>query len=274
MMDMPGWWRSEKPYIIADCLDGMKAMPDGCVDLIATDPPYALTPGHYGKKKYKGGFMGKEWDAQLPSKEIWVECLRVLKPGAFAFVMCAPRQDVLCRMIFTLEEAGFDTNFTSIYHVFAGGFPKSQNISKAIDKKACRKQLEDRLGRKPTKEEFDKEWKTFREDLGVSPNWRESKRDREKFGSMEVRGENAGRITKPTTLQAKAFEGSFSGYQPKPAAEIVLVCMRPLDEKTYVDQALKNGKGITWLGNKTWRCYVDYPELKKLKEALNNEEQL
>jgi len=63
--------------------------------------------------------MGKAWDKALPSVDIWRECLRVLKPGAFAFVMCIPRQDCLSRMIINLEDAGFMVNFSPIYHTFA-----------------------------------------------------------------------------------------------------------------------------------------------------------
>lgn len=54
-------------------------------------------------------------------------------------------------------------------------------------------------------------------------------------------------ITAPATNQAKALDGSYTGFQPKPAVEVIIVAMKPLSEKTYVDQALKNGKGITWL---------------------------
>ena len=63
--------------------------------------------------------MNKDWDKAVPSVEIWKECLRVLKPGGFAFVMSAPRQDVLSQMIVRLGEAGFDTSFTSIYWTYA-----------------------------------------------------------------------------------------------------------------------------------------------------------
>ena len=52
-----------------DCMDVLKAMPENSVDSIATDPPYGLS------------FMGKAWDCDVPRKEIWAECLRVLKPG-------------------------------------------------------------------------------------------------------------------------------------------------------------------------------------------------
>lgn len=55
-------------------------------------------------------------------------------------------------------------------------------------------------------------------------------------------------IDKRIKLKAnEKFEGSFGGYQPKPAVEMIIVAMKPLSEKTFVDQALKNGKGITWL---------------------------
>jgi len=201
-----------------DCLEGMKRLPDECIDLIACDPPYSI------------GFMGKKWDQALPSIDIWKETLRVLKPGAFAFVMCIPRQDCLARMIVSLEDAGFNVSFSSIYHTFASGFPKAQNIGKAVDK---------RLGIK--RKIIGKE----KVDIGIQS------------GSM-----HAGRSSKvievdktvATSPQAQALDGSYAGFQPKPAVEVILVAMKPLSEKTYIDQALKNGKGITWLDD----CRVPY----------------
>ena len=61
-------------------------------------------------------------------------------------------------------------------------------------------------------------------------------------------------ITESSTPQAKALDGSYGGFQPKPAVEMIVVAMKPLSEKTYIDQALKNGKGITWLDN----CRIPY----------------
>lgn len=90
-----------------DCLQAMKDIDDNSIDLIATDPPYGLK------------FMAKNWDKAVPSVETWKECLRVLKPGAFAFIMCIPRQDCLARMVGGLEEAGFNTAFTSLYWAYA-----------------------------------------------------------------------------------------------------------------------------------------------------------
>ena len=53
---------------------------------------------------------------------------------------------------------------------------------------------------------------------------------------------NVGKKTKKENL-----DGSYGGYQPKPAVEVVIVAMKPLDQKGYLDQALHNGKGVTWL---------------------------
>ncbi|MCK4446972.1 MAG: site-specific DNA-methyltransferase [Candidatus Marinimicrobia bacterium] len=174
--------------ICIDSPEGMKNIPDNSVDLMPTDPPYGYS------------FMGRDWDKALVSVGTWEECLRVLKPGGFAFIMCAPRQDVLSRQIINLEEAGFITGFSSIYWTYASGFPKAQNISKAIDKKECRKQLAERLGRRPTREEFEEVWRDFREKY-LKPNVGEGMREY----SM------------------------------------------PLSEKNYMEQALKDRKGITWL---------------------------
>ena len=107
------------------CGDNLTVLPgiaDNSVDLIVTDPPYGLK------------FMGKSWDKAVPSVDIWRECLRVLKPGAFAFVMCIPRQDCLARMIVNLEDAGFEVGFTSLYWAYASGFPKAMNMAKNISK--------------------------------------------------------------------------------------------------------------------------------------------
>jgi len=204
------------PYIntviLGDCLEKLKPILDNSVGLLVTDAPYGIK------------FMGKDWDRAIPTVDIWKEVLRVLKPGTFAFVMSAPRQDVLSRMMARLEDAGFITNFPSLYWTYAQGMPKSHRISLAIDKKECSEQVKGKLGRKPTKEEFIKAWKEFRKD------------------------EN------PETEQAKHFDGSYGGFQPKPAVEVIIVAMKPMSEKTYVEQALNNGKGITWLDD----CRIPY----------------
>ena len=105
-----------------DCLEGMRQLDSDSVDLIATDPPYGYS------------FMGKEWDV-LPTTEILKECLRVLKPGAFAFWLMTPRQDSQLDFLARLREAGFIIRFTPIYWTYMSGFPKAANIANLISKR-------------------------------------------------------------------------------------------------------------------------------------------
>ena len=201
-----------------DSLTLLKDIDTDVIDLLVTDPPYGYS------------FMGKDWDKAVPSVEVWKECLRVLKPGSFAFVMSAPRQDVLSQMIVRLGMAGFDTSFTSIYWTYASGFPKAANVGKLVDK---------RLGA----EREVIETKTYTRSSDASFAWQDGQKRSEAFKA----GEHSYDITKPASEQAKALDGSYAGFQPKPAVEVIIVAMKPLSEKTYVDQALANGKGITWL---------------------------
>lgn len=221
---------------LGDCLDKLKDMEDNSIDLIVTDPPFGIS------------FMGKEWDKAVPSVDTWKECLRVLKDGAFAFIMCIPRQDCLARMICNLGDAGFNTNFTSIYWTYASGFPKAGNIGKMVDK---------RLGGKR---------KVI--DIYKFPDGKIRKTDRTYSSKVQqLHGNKHTPITKPASKEAKQLDGSYSGYQPKPAVEAILVAMKPLSEKTYVDQAMKNGKGCTWLDD----CRVPYESEKDNNRKENKE---
>ncbi len=277
-----------------DCLKGMKKLSDNSIDLVATDPPYGIK------------FMNKAWDKAIPSVDIWRECLRIMKPGSFAFVMCIPRQDCLSRMIISLEDAGFNVNFSSLYHCFASGFPKASNIGKMVDRKGRTilffdeirqmlqkylkdsdltiKQINERLGfatngsgmaghwfanitqqTLPTKKQyfqlkkllkiptnqFDKVYREIEEDkrpiIGSASNWGQATE------SLGIGGKSWN-ITLPYSDAAKALNGSYGGFQMKPAVEVILVAMKPIETKTYVDQALKNRKGITWQDD----CMIPY----------------
>ena len=104
-----------------NCLDEMKKLADNSVDSIVTDPPYGLS------------FMGKKWDYEVPSVEIWREALRVLKHGGHLLSFAGSR--TYHRMAVNIEDAGFEIR-DQIMWVYGSGFPKSHNISKAIDKAA------------------------------------------------------------------------------------------------------------------------------------------
>ena len=135
-------------------------------------------------------------------------------------MMSSPRQDVLYRMIQMLDEVGFVTGYTSIYWTYATGFPKAHNIGKSIDK---------RLGRE-------------REVLGRNKNSRENC---DKSNTIYESG-TVGKTAYDTVGDGE-FEGAYGGFQPKPAVEIILVVQKPPKHKSQIDQALDNGKGVTWL---------------------------
>ena len=99
-----------------DCLEGMKRLPDNSIDAIVTDPPYGLS------------FMGKKWDYDVPSQEIWEEALRVLKPGGYLLSFAGTR--TYHRMAVRIEDAGFEIR-DMISWLYGSGFPKSLNIGKA-----------------------------------------------------------------------------------------------------------------------------------------------
>lgn len=106
----------------------MGVMPDASIDALVTDPPAGIS------------FMGKRWDAQGSSVgfsvellPVFAECLRVMKPGAHGFVWALPR--TAHWTMSALEAAGFEIRDV-VTHLFGQGFPKSLNVSKAIDEAA------------------------------------------------------------------------------------------------------------------------------------------
>jgi site-specific DNA-methyltransferase (adenine-specific) len=112
---------------LGDCLDVLRTMPDCSVDAVVTDPPYGFGDGK------RAGFMGKRWDYDVPSVAIWAECLRVLKPGGHLLAFAGTRTQH--RMAVRIEDAGFEIR-DMIAWIYGSGFPKSLDVSKAIDKAA------------------------------------------------------------------------------------------------------------------------------------------
>jgi site-specific DNA-methyltransferase (adenine-specific) len=106
-----------------DCRGVLASLPDCSVDSVVTDPPYEL------------GFMGKAWDGSgiAYSVEMWAEVLRVLKPGGHLCAFGGTR--TYHRMACAIEDAGFEIR-DSLHWVYGSGFPKSLDVSKAIDKAA------------------------------------------------------------------------------------------------------------------------------------------
>jgi site-specific DNA-methyltransferase (adenine-specific) len=185
--------------LLGDCLDKLKELDDNSVDSIVTDPPYGLS------------FMGKKWDYDVPSQEIFEECLRVLKPGGHLLSFAGSR--TYHRMAVRVEDAGFEIR-DQIMWIYGSGFPKSLNIGKAVDKKNGVKG--DVIGTR----------KVTSSDIGQKSGWNELNTDRGDYEYREIMNEYAG-----------------WGTALKPAHEPIVMARKPLSEKTIVDNVLKWGTG-------------------------------
>lgn len=183
-------------------LDVLKTLADNSIDSIVTDPPYEL------------GFMGKGWDKSgiAYSVELWKECLRVLKPGGHLLAFGGSR--TWHRLAVAIEDAGFEMR-DSIAWLYGSGFPKSHNISKAIDK--LQGYEGDVIGIKQI-------------DIGMQGGSMHAGRER-KIAEREI---------KELSPQAKAWAGW--GTALKPAFEPIVVARKPLIG-TVAENVLQFGVG-------------------------------
>ena len=130
--------------INSECRAGMVSLPDGSVDSVVTDPPYGLNSKEPDMVEVMrhwlagddavvsgSGFMGKTWDSFVPGPAVWKEAYRVLKPGGYLVAFAGSRTyDLMCLAI---RLAGFEIR-DQLMWVYGSGFPKSLDVSKAIDK--------------------------------------------------------------------------------------------------------------------------------------------
>jgi DNA modification methylase len=192
-----------------NCLNAMKRLEDNSVDSIVTDPPYGLS------------FMGKKWDYDVPSQEIWAECLRVLKPGGHLLAFAGTRTQH--RMAVRIEDAGFEIR-DMIAWVYGSGFPKSHDVSKAIDKAAG----------------------ADREVVGMKPKTGGGRAAPSHDGwqrpwmQEEGAADKPFQLTAPATEAAKQWEGW--GTALKPALEPITVARKPLIG-TVAENVLEHGTG-------------------------------
>jgi len=193
--------REERHRVInADCRDAMRAMDADSIDAIVTDPPYGWS------------FMGREWDHGVPGVEFWVEALRVAKPGAHLVAFGGAR--TFHRLTCAIEDAGWEIR-DCLSWLYGSGFPKSLDVSKAIDKAAGaeREVIESRSAAVgfDTKKEGGGGWSA-----GVVS------------------------VTSPATDDARAWQGW--GTALKPAWEPVIIARKPLGG-TVASNVLAHGTG-------------------------------
>jgi site-specific DNA-methyltransferase (adenine-specific) len=105
---------------LGDCIDVVPTLTEK-VDAVITDPPYGL------------GFMGKAWDHGVPGVEFWSKIMDAAKPGAHLLAFGGTR--TFHRMTCAIEDAGWEIRDVVMW-VYGSGFPKSLDVSKAIDKAA------------------------------------------------------------------------------------------------------------------------------------------
>ncbi len=204
--------------IHGECLHELCEMASGSFDSIVTDPPAGIA------------FMGKDWDKDKGGRDAWIswmtgvmrECHRVLKPGAHGLVWALPRTSHWTAT--ALEDAGFEIRDV-VTHLFGTGFPKSLDVSKAIDKAAgVEREKIGSVTRAVGDHHYDNGTKMGR--FGSKPGV---------YSQVETP------ITAPATDPARQWQGW--GTALKPASEHWILIRKPLSEKTIAANVLKWGTG-------------------------------
>lgn len=196
--------------IHADCLDAMRAMPDSSIDAIVTDPPYGLS------------FMERDWDHAVPGVPFWAEALRVAKPGAHLVAFGGTR--TYHRLTCAIEDAGWEIR-DCLSWLYGSGFPKSLDVSKAIDKAAGAER--EVVGYQRLTGTAAIEGYTGRASVAAS-------------GGTSVGAVKMSPLTAPATDAAKQWQGW--GTALKPAWEPIILARKPL-VGTVAANVLAHGTG-------------------------------
>lgn len=236
---------------VGDCLETLKTLPDCSVDSVITDPPYGLSQHKPQQvidcltawlkgEEYKpngSGFMGKSWDAWVPSPAVWRECLRVLKPGGHMLAFAGTRSMDLMSM--SVRLAGFELRDSIGYAhdgggapllawCYGSGFPKSLDVSKAIDKEAG----------------AEREVVGPRVRLGDARAYPHNETGGNCYGAPNG-AEARPPLSAPATDAARQWQGW--GTALKPAWEPIILARKPLDG-TVAENVIKHGTGAINVG--------------------------
>ena len=208
---------------LGDCLEVMRALPDNSLEAVVCDPPYGLSREpdiaevlrHWlaGDDYEHGGsgFMGREWDSFVPGPAYWSEALRVVKPGGHLIAFAGQR--TLDLMGIALRMGGWQVRDLLGWTYFSG-FPKSLDVSKALDREAGAE-------REP--------------DIYTGPNGKNAV-----YGSNMGGGVTLARGT-PSTPAAIRWQGF--GTAIKPAIEPAILCRKPITEGSIARNVLRWGTG-------------------------------
>ena len=220
-------------------LEILPTLADHSIDSIVTDPPYEL------------GFMGKSWDSSgiAYNVELWRECLRVLKPGGHLLAFGGTR--TFHRIAVAIEDAGFEIR-DNIAWLYGSGFPKSHNISLAIDKAAG---LQEHRG-----SAINVSGKGERNDIKTSVS--------------SLNGKLKPAYSEAKSFEAKQWEGW--GTALKPAHEPIIVARKPLIG-TVAANLLEHGVGGLNIGGsrigttiETWPSSRNYSAKEMSRPGSTN----
>lgn len=228
-----------RPMILrGDCFKVMQAIADNSISAIVTDPPYGLK------------FMGKKWDHEVPKVEVFAEMLRICKPGAM--LLCFGGTRTYHRMVCNIEDAGFEIR-DMIEWIYGSGFPKSLNVSAAIDKAAGAE----------------------REVVGkYAVGGTAAKDGRQGRASVSAEGESGVgltrnlNITSPATPEAKQWDGW--GTALKPAHEPICLARKPFPG-TVAENVLMYGTGAMNIDG--CRVAVTEADASQLRTMNRNQKQ-
>ena len=262
--------------ICGDCIEVMKTIPDNSVDAVVTDPPYGLE------------FMGKNWDKFKVGKNIaggntgkdtpyarskpapafyqltqvdklafqefnfnWsTEALRVLKPGGYLLAFGGTR--TYHRLVCGIEDAGFEIRDTIMW-LYGSGFPKSLDISKAIDKRAG----------------VEREVTEFKKDIShIERGDSNIKEQKDETSDSMFTIHKANLLTLPATPEAKQWAGW--GTALKPACEPIVVARKPLSESTVAENVLKWGTGGIDVDGGRIGCDLEKEDLARGRKSDND----
>jgi site-specific DNA-methyltransferase (adenine-specific) len=216
-----------------NCIEQMRQLPANSVDSIVTDPPYEL------------GFMGKSWDSTgiAYSVKMWDEALRVLKPGGHLLAFSGSR--TYHRMACAIEDAGFEIR-DQIMWVYGSGFPKSLDVSKALDKQAG----------------------VVREVVGTHSGSGMTKANVEQGAQNRFTNEWNKYSNSPITEKAKEWQGW--GTALKPAHEPIVLARKPLIG-TVATNVIIHGTGALNIDGSRVGTEQTTTTIKDLSQAHGNQ---